>query len=558
MKKFCRRCSLPFEVSAGQLNLLARLSPCFSGETFSIPEPTLCPQCRLQRRLSYRNQLYVYQRQSSFTGKRLFSSYSPDAPVPVISREEWWSDNWDALTFGCRFDFNRSFFSQFAALKAAVPHISTPVAGLVENCDYCNNIAQSSNCYLVFATAFAQDCMYCESVFHSKSCLDCTHSNYCELCYECTACNYCYNLQSSAYCDRCSDSFFLFHCKDCEHCYGCANLRHQRFCIFNRPASEAEYRSFISQLRLSSYSARKQLSTEAHSFWHGHPIPHAVLINTEESSGNFLVHCRNVRSSFFIQDGQDLEYCYLSYDGCSDCLDSSFISKGIELCYEFIQAFSGGLGLAFCQYCVEGCSNLYYCSMCVGCDSCFGCIGLRKKSYCILNRQFSKADYEALVSQIIKRMCETGEWGEFFPLEFSPVPYNHSFASRFFPMPKAEVYRLGGRWYDKPELSVESAINSGQLPDGLPDDDQPIIVLSELSSKPFRITAEEISRYRSFDVPLPRMAYDERMNERSPLVGALKLFERSCPRTGKPLLSPWGPDMPWIIWDRDEYSRVLG
>ena len=51
-----------------------------------------------------------------------------------------------------------------------------------------------------------------------------------------------------------------------------------------------------------------------------------------------------------------------------------------------------------------------YTRECFACKYCFGCVGLRNKSYCILNKQYTKEEYETLVPRIIAHMRETGEW----------------------------------------------------------------------------------------------------------------------------------------------------
>ena len=40
----------------------------------------------------------------------------------------------------------------------------------------------------------------------------------------------------------------------------------------------------------------------------------------------------------------------------------------------------------------------------------FGCVGLKNKQYCILNKQYTKEEYETLVVRIIQQMQQTGEW----------------------------------------------------------------------------------------------------------------------------------------------------
>ena len=75
--------------------------------------------------------------------------------------------------------------------------------------------------------------------------------------------------------------------------------------------------------------------------------------------------------------------------------------------------------------------------------------------------------------------------------------------------------------------------------------------------KLFRINTQEIERYRELQVPLPRTLYEERLNERAQKLGSLELFERTCAKTGKKILTPYPPDSPYIIWDKGEYDNVF-
>ena len=47
------------------------------------------------------------------------------------------------------------------------------------------------------------------------------------------------------------------------------------------------------------------------------------------------------------------------------------------------------------------------------CDNsthCFLSVGLDRHSYCILNRQYTREEYEELVPKIIEKMMSDGEW----------------------------------------------------------------------------------------------------------------------------------------------------
>ncbi len=64
--------------------------------------------------------------------------------------------------------------------------------------------------------------------------------------------------------------------------------------------------------------------------------------------------------------------------------------------------------------------------------------------------------------------------------------------------------------------------------------------------------------YRRLGVPLPRAAYDERMEERAQKIGGVRLYGRTCAKTGKPISTTIPPDSPWILWDKDVYTSEFG
>jgi hypothetical protein len=53
-------------------------------------------------------------------------------------------------------------------------------------------------------------------------------------------------------------------------------------------------------------------------------------------------------------------------------------------------------------------NRLYYSDHVSWSSNCFLCV--KNKSYCILNRQYTKEEYEELVPRIIEKMISDGEW----------------------------------------------------------------------------------------------------------------------------------------------------
>src|SRR3989338_456622 len=96
-------------------------------EKIKVPPPTWCPECRLQRRLSFLSLIHLYHRTCGLCGQLFITNYHPDAPFVVYCPQCWWSDKWDARDYGRDYDFSKSFFEQFRELWRSVPLIGLAV-----------------------------------------------------------------------------------------------------------------------------------------------------------------------------------------------------------------------------------------------------------------------------------------------------------------------------------------------------------------------------------------------------------------------------------------------
>jgi len=137
--KTCRQCQLVFKIEKGDLEFLDQISPVIENEKLLIPEPTLCPECRQKRRMSYRNERNLYLRKCDVTGKQIFSIFSPDSPHKVCDKDVWWSDKFDPMEYGRDYDESKSFFKQFHELSLDIPLASLRVEKS-ENSDFNNDI----------------------------------------------------------------------------------------------------------------------------------------------------------------------------------------------------------------------------------------------------------------------------------------------------------------------------------------------------------------------------------------------------------------------------------
>lgn len=249
----CRQCQTGFPIDKEDMAFYQKVSPTFLGRIFLIPTPTLCPQCREQSRLAWRNEHKLYTRKCDLTGRDIISVHASDKTYPVYSSDAWWSDNWDALIYGKDFDFSKSFFEQFKTLLEQVPRAALyNVQG--ENSEYNQSTGHLKNCYLLAGSNYDEDCYYGKYVLSSKNCIDVHMIETCELCYECIDCKNCYQCSFLQDCSNCHDSQFLDACHNCSNCFGCVNLTNKQYCLFNKQYSQGAYLKEIQKFDLSKHS----------------------------------------------------------------------------------------------------------------------------------------------------------------------------------------------------------------------------------------------------------------------------------------------------------------
>lgn len=191
--KVCKHCQSSFPITDKDLEFYDKVSPTFRGKKYSIPTPTLCPDCRQQRRLAYRMERKLYKRKCNATGKDIVSMYSPDKKDIVYEYSYWWSDAWNPLDYGRDFNFSRSFMEQFHELFRVVPKCHIEVTSS-ENSTYTNQAGYNKNCYLTFEAGYDEDCAYGNSIWNCKDSYDGSFIFYAEQCYECLDVRQSYNV----------------------------------------------------------------------------------------------------------------------------------------------------------------------------------------------------------------------------------------------------------------------------------------------------------------------------------------------------------------------------
>jgi hypothetical protein len=218
----------------------------------------------------------------------------------------------------------------------------------------------------------------------------------------------------------------------------------------------------------------------------------------------------------------------------------------------------------FCHNIWSGGTNIFYCVLGSGIQDCFGCIGLRQKQYCVLNKQYSKEEYEKLVPRIIEHMrrspvLHTGpEWGEFFPMSLSPFGYNETLAQDYFPLDKDTAIEKGANWKDDDitnRYQGEKIVLSANIKD-ISDDVTQQILTCDHCEKNYRIISQELNFYRSHTIPVPRHCPNCRHLKRLSLRNPRQLWDRECTNCRIKLQTTYAPERPEKILCNACYLKV--
>ena len=537
-------------------------------EKMKVPAPTWCPECRMKRRFAFRNEHNLYKRKEDRTGQEIFSGFPPDPAIKVYDREYWISDAFDPFEYGRDYDFSQPFFEQFKELYQSVPKPSKSVFNVVGS-DYSDQADYLKNCYLCFNLSYTEDSAYIIRATNIKNSFDLTQATDNELCYEGVNLNGCYRAFFSENCDSCVDVWFSKNCVGCTNVFGCANLRNKSYYFFNEQLSKEEYEKRLKEFNLHSHSGLQDAKEKAQNHLMQFPVKYFRGVRAVDSTGEYLRNTKNVKQSWFVEDSQDVKYSQNIYSNAKDVHDYSIWGSEASLMYECLTSGEQTSNLKFCFDCWPSCQDLEYSVSCRSSSNLFGCVGLKKKQYCIFNKQYSKEEYFILRDKILKHMGDMPytdkrgrvyKYGEFFPEEFSPFAYNETQLIDFFPLTKDQVIAKGYTWRDPEVREYQTTITATELPDSILEAPETITkeaIQCELCKRAYRITPSELAFLKRANIALPRNCFNCRLALRSAKINKPIYYKRQCAKCSKEFETSYAPDRSEIVYCEQCYQQEV-
>ena len=547
----------------------------FSGEKFyvrpddiefykkaRVPLPTLSPVERLRRKVAFYNSYNLFKGISAFSGKPLISEYPPDTPFKIYEHQVWFGEGWEPFDYAVEYPPDKTFFEQFKGLQLKTPRPNLRVDATNINSDFTNGAFRLKDCYLIFDTKGAENSAYGIAIDNSRNCFDCLSTYNSEQCSNCFEGSHLAKCFFSEYCRYCLESYFLFDCRDCDYCFMCANLRHKKYYFFNQPLTKEEYEAKIAKINLGD---RATLVFFLEKFG----ILKSQAIYKENHNdrvinclGDYIQGAKNCYMCFYSLSSENLAYSM----GNFQVKDSYDAFGGLE--GAFIYDSNGGIGnygLKF-SFGVKFSRDCEYCGSCANCHNCFGCIGLKNKSFCVLNKQYTEKEYWLKLDQIKTQMLKDGQYGEFFPPELALVPYNISVATSYQGFDDIEkVKQYGYVVQDIHETSPETIrqiIEASVLPKdikNIQDDICDKVIFDQKNNKKFRYIKAELDFCRRHNLSLPLEHPSVRLTEGRKKLGpiTLKFYPRGCAKCGKKMQSVYQPNKPQFVYCEECYLKEV-
>ena len=484
----------------------------------------------------------------------------------------WWADDWDGTEYGMDYDPTRPFLAQVKELVEKTPYATLESAYLTNvRTDYANALGHCKDCYMIFWADFCENTFYSTFLNALKDSLDCYRMKESELCYEVVGGHKCYKTFFSEECDSCTDVWFSRSCAGCVNCFGCINMRNKSYCIFNEQYTRESYFEKLKELKLDTHDGLIKAEKQVQEFWLKHPrrmyIGNSLNVGV---TGDYIYESKNAKDAYMIGGVEDSRYVqFVSVPSVKDCYDYSGWGNGAEKIYEAAVVGEGASDVKFAHECWPDSLENEYCVYAIACKQCFGCVNLKRKQYCILNKKYTKEEYEKLVTHIRKDMIENPyidangkiwKYGEFLPSEFSRFCYNESLASVFFPKTKEETLADGFLWHDGESGQYTITMKAENIPQTIEQIDDSIlkeVVECESCKKAYKFIEAEINLMRRLGLPLPHMCLNCRQARRFKKTNPPVLYDRQCDKCKKDIKTSYSPDRPEIVYCESCYQQEV-
>ena len=340
----------------------------------------------------------------------------------IVSYKEFETEREWFLDKGHSYDLGKSFFENYHMLFDSLPLFTTMHIGGNENSEFSDGVYFCKNVYLSSAVVFqSENCLYSFHVKEgSRNVLNSMMvRDHCENIYFSASIIKSYSIFYSRYIINSSNIWFSSNLMGCHDCIFCNDLENQSYCIENRQYSKEEFISNKDQLLrdkevyLSQYL---QLTSVGKNF------------NSSDAQGNFLINSDKIENGNLTYNLHEGRNCILTgWADREERMVDCFMG-GSPYAIDNYACVGGDYEHNYCCDLVTGSIHIFHCAFLENCSYCLWCIGLKNKSFCILNNQYSKEERFELADKIFAQMERDWILWAFFPASMNPFYFNDTAA----------------------------------------------------------------------------------------------------------------------------------
>ncbi len=361
---------------------------------------------------------------------------------------EHYSKNPDLyIELGREYDTSVSFFKNFSSFFQDTPRVAIRQLPPVKNSEYAEIAGWGiRDCYLSFAVVMESSYILysfevkenCHDIYNSVMVWDNSSQVYQSNCILKSQ-----KIFYSRYIYNSSDIYWSSNLIGCHECIFCSNLENASYSIKNKVYTREEYTEKKEEI-LRNPLVFERYYSEVATTW-------ANLVSTN-TTWSYATNCKNVVNGYYSTNTVNAKNILLFW---SQWWNKNVLNVAMSGSPEFSDIAnvinSGGWSSVFCSDFVANVTAVYYSSFLEDCSFCIGCIWLKNKSYCILNKQYTKEEWEVLAEKIFASMEADGTLGEFFPASMNPFYFNDTLAYLIDDsFTKEEVEKEWYLWRDEP------------------------------------------------------------------------------------------------------------
>lgn len=344
----------------------------------------------------------------------VFGHFPPHTKIHIVDSKIYDSDR-DSLTeYWFSYDFEKSFFAQQEHLLYLIPFPNILLIWACENSIFSSFSVNCKNTYLSTTINGWENICYsivCRSnvtnIYNSVFVLD-----NCDNIYACTFVINSQNIFFSFDIENCFDCRLSTNLISCQYCIKCDWLQNQSYCIDNIQYWKEEffvlkkqfladnimwmYKLYASIIKFS-FDSTSKLSDS---------LDHTLFIYNS-------YNCKNTVLIWWHVENKNLNNVIYSSFNNTDCVWWHWYH---ETSHAYIW-----------EMIIRG-QNNYYSQYLEDCSYCLWCVWLKNKSFCILNKQYTKEERFEFANKIFEQMDKDWSLWEFFPWSMNPFYFNDTAA----------------------------------------------------------------------------------------------------------------------------------